>query len=185
MIKIKTMMLGPVMTNTYLVADEHTKEAVVIDPAWDGHLILEEAENLGWDIRHIWVTHAHFDHMGGAGAVVDGLEDPPDVALHPSDRMLWKAKGGAPLFGVRFEASTKPTIIEAYPTPSVPNISSLIGIPMYATLPSIPANINMPVNFFWSLNILAISRIRIIVTIKLSKFVARKLGSPIFENSVL
>ena len=41
---------------------------------------------------------------------MDGLEHPPDVALHPSDRMLWRAKGGAPLFGVRFESSTKPTM---------------------------------------------------------------------------
>lgn len=110
MIQIKVMQLGPVMTNAYLVGDEATKEAAVIDPAWDGHLILDEAETRGWTIKHIWVTHAHFDHIGGAGAVVDGLEPPPDVALHPSDRMLWRAKGGAPLFGVRFESSTKPTM---------------------------------------------------------------------------
>ena len=110
MINIKTMQLGPVMTNTYLVADQDTREAAVIDPAWDGHLILEEAEKEGWLIKHIWVTHAHFDHFGGAGAVVDGLLDLPIVALHPKDRMLWRAKGGAPLFGVRFESSTKPNL---------------------------------------------------------------------------
>ena len=37
--------LGPAMTNAYLVADSETKEAAVIDPAWDGHVILSEAEN--------------------------------------------------------------------------------------------------------------------------------------------
>jgi glyoxylase-like metal-dependent hydrolase (beta-lactamase superfamily II) len=108
MINIKTMQLGPVMTNAYLVADEATLEAVVIDPAWDGDLILAEAETQGWQIRQIWVTHAHFDHMGGAGAIVDGLPEPPTVALHPNDQLLWKAKGGAPLFGMHLESSTKP-----------------------------------------------------------------------------
>jgi glyoxylase-like metal-dependent hydrolase (beta-lactamase superfamily II) len=109
MIHIKTMQLGPVMTNAYLVADEANLEAAVIDPAWDGDLILAEAEAQGWQIRHIWVTHAHFDHMGGAGAIVDGLDNPPEVALHPKDRLLWRAKGGAPFFGVQFESSTQPT----------------------------------------------------------------------------
>lgn len=110
MIKIKTMQLGPVMTNTYLVADETTQDAAVIDPAWDGQLILAEAEKEGWQIRHIWVTHAHFDHFGGAGAIVNGLEPPLTVALHPKDRMLWRAKGGAPFFGVKFESNTKPNL---------------------------------------------------------------------------
>jgi glyoxylase-like metal-dependent hydrolase (beta-lactamase superfamily II) len=110
MIKIKKMQLGPVMTNTYLVADEATEETAVIDPAWDGDLILAEAEKEGWQIKHVWVTHAHFDHFGGASAIVEGLELPPTVALHPKDRMLWRARGGAPFFGVRFEASTKPNL---------------------------------------------------------------------------
>ena len=108
MINIITLQLGPVMTNAYLVADSETKEAVVIDPAWDGHVIVEKAEHLGWDIKQIWVTHAHFDHFGGAGAVVNGLDTLPVVALHPKDKILWSTRGGAPFFGVKFESTTKP-----------------------------------------------------------------------------
>ncbi len=33
--KYMTMMLGPVMTNCYIVYDSNTKDAMVIDPAWD------------------------------------------------------------------------------------------------------------------------------------------------------
>jgi len=110
MIKIKTMQLGPVMTNAYLVADEATKEATVIDPAWDGERILEEADKSGWNIKQIWVTHAHFDHIGGVSAIVKGLEEPPVVALHPMDHALWQAKGGAPLFGMRFESDANPNL---------------------------------------------------------------------------
>ena len=87
-----------------------TKEAVVIDPAWDGERILGEAEKNGWQITQVWVTHAHFDHMGGTKALVDGLEPPPTVALHPGDLPLWQAKGGAAYFGIPFESSADPGV---------------------------------------------------------------------------
>jgi hydroxyacylglutathione hydrolase len=110
MLEIVTLQLGPVMTNAYLVADTDTNEAAIIDPAWDGHIILAEAEKRGWEINQIWVTHAHFDHMGGTGAVVAGLENTPVVALHPDDLPLWQAKGGAPLFGVHFDSPGDPNL---------------------------------------------------------------------------
>ena len=52
MLEIVTFTLGPAQTNAYLVADSDTKEAVVIDPAWDGHIILDEAQKRGWRIGH-------------------------------------------------------------------------------------------------------------------------------------
>jgi hydroxyacylglutathione hydrolase len=110
MLNILTLQLGPVMTNAYLVADIETKEAVVIDPAWDGHLIVAAAEKRGWQIAEVWVTHAHFDHMGGTGAILDGVTDPPAVGLHPKDLPLWRAQGGAPFFGFRIESLVEPTM---------------------------------------------------------------------------
>jgi hydroxyacylglutathione hydrolase len=110
MINIVTLQLGPVMTNAYLVSDPETSEAVVIDPAWDGHIIVENAKKRNWEIKQIWVTHAHFDHFGGAGTIVKMLDNPPVVALHPHDKVLWTARGGAPFFGVRFETNTKPNL---------------------------------------------------------------------------
>ena len=86
MLEIATFVLGPAMTNVYLVADSETKEAAVIDPAWDGDVILVEAEKRGWRIAHMWYTHAHFDHIGGAAAIADALNPLPLVALHPADR---------------------------------------------------------------------------------------------------
>ena len=53
-IQIISMTLGPAMTNAYLIGDEESKTAVVIDPAWDGHLILGAAEQRGWRItKHL------------------------------------------------------------------------------------------------------------------------------------
>jgi glyoxylase-like metal-dependent hydrolase (beta-lactamase superfamily II) len=110
MLEIASFTLGPVKTNAYLVADPIIGDAAVIDPAWDGHLILAEAKTRGWRIAHLWYTHAHFDHIGGAGAIADGLNPLPLVALHPADHVLWRAEGGASLFGLKIDPGPEPTI---------------------------------------------------------------------------
>jgi hydroxyacylglutathione hydrolase len=110
MLEIVPFTLGPAVTNAYLVADPETKEAVVIDPAWDGQIILEAAEQRGWRIAHLWYTHAHFDHIGGAGAIADALNPLPLVALHPNDHILWRAGGGGAVFGFDIDPGPEPTI---------------------------------------------------------------------------
>lgn len=110
MLEIKSFTLGPATTNAYLVADSQTHEAAVIDPSWDGELILAEAQRRGWRIGHLWYTHAHFDHIGGAAAIADALNPLPLVALHPADHVLWRAGGGGALFGFDIDPGPEPTI---------------------------------------------------------------------------
>ena len=100
MLEIVTFVLGPVETNAYLIADTETGQAAAIDPAWDGETMVEAAQQRDWKITQVWVTHAHFDHMAGAAAIVDALNPKPAVALHPADRTLWQMQGGAPMFGM-------------------------------------------------------------------------------------
>ncbi|MBI5840929.1 MAG: MBL fold metallo-hydrolase [Chloroflexi bacterium] len=110
MLEIMTFTLGPAQTNAYLVADSDTRDAAVIDPSWDGELILSEAQKLGWRIAHLWYTHAHFDHIGGAAAIADALNPLPLVALHPDDHVLWRAGGGGAIFGFDIDPGPEPTI---------------------------------------------------------------------------
>jgi len=110
MLEIKTFTLGPVQTNAYLVADSDTCDAAVIDPAWDGKLILSEAQSRGWRITNLWYTHAHFDHIGGAAEIAYALNPLPLVALHPNERELWRAGGGGALFGFNIDPGPEPTI---------------------------------------------------------------------------
>jgi hydroxyacylglutathione hydrolase len=110
MLEIVAFTLGPVQTNSYLVADSDVRQAVVIDPAWDGEVIVAEAKRRDWHIGSIWLTHAHFDHLGGAGAVSDASDPPVPVAMHPDDYWLWRNEGGAPLFGMRIDPGPEPTI---------------------------------------------------------------------------
>ncbi len=110
MLEIVPFVLGPVRTNAYLVADPETKEALVIDPAWDGDLILKAAQQRGWRIAHLWYTHAHFDHIGGAAAIADALNPLPLVALHPNDHVLWRAGGGGADYGFNIDPGPEPSI---------------------------------------------------------------------------
>jgi hydroxyacylglutathione hydrolase len=111
MLDILTFTLGPAFTNAYLIADSETKDAAVIDPAWDGQKILAEAQKREWRIAHMWYTHAHFDHFGGAAGVADGCDPLPVVALHPGDYSLWRMKGGAQAFGLNLEdPGPEPTV---------------------------------------------------------------------------
>ena len=63
---IKSLCLGALQTNCYIVADETTKKAVVIDPADSVYIILSALEQLGAELQYIILTHGHFDHMGAA-----------------------------------------------------------------------------------------------------------------------
>ncbi|HSK66943.1 MAG TPA: MBL fold metallo-hydrolase [Anaerolineales bacterium] len=110
MLEVVSFTLGPAQTTAYLVADSETKDAAVIDPSWDGHVILEAAQKRGWRIAHLWYTHAHFDHIGGAGAIADALNPLPLVALHPNDHVLWRSGGGGALFGFDIDPGPEPTI---------------------------------------------------------------------------
>jgi glyoxylase-like metal-dependent hydrolase (beta-lactamase superfamily II) len=110
MLEMTTYILGPVETNAYLIADSVTREAVVIDPAWDGQVILDEARRRGWNIQAVWLTHAHFDHIAGAAEIVKSSKPALPVALHPADLPIYSAQGGAPLFGMWIAPAPKPSI---------------------------------------------------------------------------
>ncbi len=110
MLEIVRLTLGPLQTNAYLLADPQTGEAAVVDPAWDGHLLLAEARRRGWRIGHLWYTHAHFDHLGGAAEIADALNPFPIVALHPADHDLWQIGGGGALFGFPIDPGPEPNV---------------------------------------------------------------------------
>lgn len=110
MLEIVPFVLGPVATNVYLIADAELKEAAVIDPGWDGRIILAEALRRGWRIGQFWYTHAHFDHLGGAAELAADLEQPPVVALHPADQGLWQNGGGGAAFGYSIDPGPQPSL---------------------------------------------------------------------------
>jgi hydroxyacylglutathione hydrolase len=87
---IETLTVGPLATNAYLVGDPATRDAVVIDPGWEGERIVQRLRGGGWRLRAVWLTHAHFDHVGAVDAVV-GSVGPVPVHLHAADRVIYQA----------------------------------------------------------------------------------------------
>ena len=62
-LKIKTIVLGMVQTNCYIVSNEETKEAIVIDPADDAVKIEHYVKANDLVCKGILLTHGHFDHI--------------------------------------------------------------------------------------------------------------------------
>jgi len=109
--EVVTFELGMALTNTYLIGGSGQDQAVVIDPAWQGERIASAAWERDWRIGSIWLTHAHFDHFGGAAGVANASDVPVPVALHEQDLPLWGAMGGAAFFGFEaFDPGPEPTI---------------------------------------------------------------------------
>ena len=81
---IKTMQVGPLGTNCYLLEDEHTRAAAVIDPGGDGARIEAQLLADGAELKLILLTHAHFDHTGGVAELHAAHPEVP-VFLHPAD----------------------------------------------------------------------------------------------------
>jgi len=102
--------LGPVLTNSYLIADSESGESAIIDPAAEGSLMVNQAMENKWTIKAIWLTHAHFDHIGGVSEIVKLIRPTPMIALHPDDLPLWHAQGGAPFFGLHLDPAPEPKV---------------------------------------------------------------------------
>lgn len=59
-----SMVLGPVMTNCYIVYDSETRDAMVIDPAWNYRKIDQALQDNQLHLQFIFLTHGHADHIG-------------------------------------------------------------------------------------------------------------------------
>jgi glyoxylase-like metal-dependent hydrolase (beta-lactamase superfamily II) len=73
---IETLPLGPIGTNGYIVGDDATRKAAVIDPGDEAPRLLAAIARLGLTVDQIIVTHAHFDHVGGVRGLVDATHAP-------------------------------------------------------------------------------------------------------------
>jgi len=63
-VKIEWVTVGPFQENSYLVVDESTRRAVLVDPGDEAPRIIQLAKDEGVKPEAIWLTHAHLDHVG-------------------------------------------------------------------------------------------------------------------------
>ena len=68
---IKTLTVGPIETNCYIVTDENTRKCAIIDPGDESNTILDYLESNKLTAEAIFLTHGHFDHHMALTAVAE------------------------------------------------------------------------------------------------------------------
>lgn len=107
MLNVNVLPLGPLQTNCYIAVCEETREAAVIDPAWDGQAILTALQDNEWQLTHILLTHSHFDHVGGLSAL-KAQTSAPVYAHAEAVPMLHAAASSAARWGLHMEQPADP-----------------------------------------------------------------------------
>jgi hydroxyacylglutathione hydrolase len=89
--------VGQMANFAYLIGSRSTREALVVDPAWEVDSLLDLAEEDGMEIVGALVTHYHQDHVGGSlfGQSIEGLDRlmerkavPIHVNKHEADGLI-------------------------------------------------------------------------------------------------
>lgn len=74
------------MENCYLLVDASSRDAVLVDPGDDAVTLLQGLADKGARLREVWLTHAHFDHVGALADVLAKHDVP--VRMHADDGPL-------------------------------------------------------------------------------------------------
>ena len=106
---VEQLTVGPLEENCWLLADAVSGTAVLVDPGDEPDLLLDAVARSGCTLSAIWLTHAHFDHVGAVAAVVRA--QPVPIRLHALDLPLYRMAATAAMrFGLVAENPPEPTI---------------------------------------------------------------------------
>ena len=105
--KVEPLVVGPLMSNCYIVWDEKKKQGVIIDPGDDPQDILDRVKELGITIKYILATHGHFDHVGGVASLRQNLN--AEFLAHEKDFFFIEdGKNAANRWNVDIEQPPRP-----------------------------------------------------------------------------
>ncbi|MGO9379813.1 MAG: MBL fold metallo-hydrolase [Dissulfurispiraceae bacterium] len=109
---IKTVVVGPLQVNCYIVGDEKTGRAMVVDPGDEPDRILDLLRKNNLIVDYIVCTHGHFDHVGAVGDVKK--ETNAKIVMNEGDLNIYDSAAElAHYFGLELEPQPTPDIFVA------------------------------------------------------------------------
>ena len=89
--KIDSIMVGPIMTNCYLLSDETAGVCALIDPGDEADRVLDMVSRSGCALQYILLTHGHFDHTTAVRPI---LERYPDLPVYINEKDVVDGRQG-------------------------------------------------------------------------------------------
>ncbi len=109
MLKYQTIPVTPFQQNCSLVWDDQTRQAAVIDPGGDLHVLPGALKQLGLQLEQIWITHGHVYHAAGTADLAEQLQL-PIIGPHPGDQFWIEGlTQAAAMYGFPPARAFKPT----------------------------------------------------------------------------
>ncbi len=104
---IKTLPVGPIMANCFIVGCQETMQAAIIDPGDEAEKILQSVADSNLEVKTIINTHGHFDHVSANKGIHAATNAP--ILIHALDApMLEHISASAANWGLSAENSPVP-----------------------------------------------------------------------------
>lgn len=110
----KNVVVGPFQCNCRIIVCPNTGDAAIIDSGDESKKIVAAVEKLEWtnsagkkmkpQVKWLFHTHAHLDHIGGTRGVSEAYAGIPKIALHRDDSFIYeKLREQGQRFGIQYE----------------------------------------------------------------------------------
>src|SRR4051812_8695150 len=92
---VRQFEIGPMQNFGYLIGDPASKQALIVDPAWDAEKILAVVEKEGLKLAGFVITHAHYDHVNA----IEDLLRKVDVPVYANPEEIEFSKAATSIVG--------------------------------------------------------------------------------------
>lgn len=113
----EVLAVGPFQCNCHILADEGTREGVIVDPGDEPEALIARVRDLGIKVKALVHSHCHLDHIGGTRRVKE--ETGARIMIHEADRWLYdnlKEQFAATLrlFGIHLAPADDPLPVDDF-----------------------------------------------------------------------